>query len=219
MAKYRHCSPIFEHNKYTCWYDSIITRAKSEHRVKGGGIYYESHHINPEALGGTNHKCNMVFLTAREHFLVHQLLPKMVLGDMKYKMLHAFVSMARCGDNQGRRLTAHQYSLVANANAEAMRALHIGKPKTAEHNAKVSEALRGRPKSEEHKKKLAAANIGKTLSAEHRAAIGAGCKNPSAEARAKMSAAHKGTKWSPERIAKRSETRRLNNLKHTSSTV
>lgn len=55
-------------------YDQIIDRAKQEGRGKGEGTYYESHHIVPRCMGGSNKKENLVELTAREHFLCHQLL-------------------------------------------------------------------------------------------------------------------------------------------------
>lgn len=36
--------------------------------------YVEQHHILPRALGGTDDKSNLVFLTAKEHFVAHHLL-------------------------------------------------------------------------------------------------------------------------------------------------
>lgn len=51
-------------------YDQIIDRAKSR-KLEG---YREKHHIIPKCLGGTNKKQNLVELTAREHFVCHQLL-------------------------------------------------------------------------------------------------------------------------------------------------
>jgi hypothetical protein len=51
-------------------YDQIIDRAKSR-KLEG---YREKHHIIPKCLGGTNEKQNLVELTAREHFVCHQLL-------------------------------------------------------------------------------------------------------------------------------------------------
>jgi predicted outer membrane protein len=38
--------------------------------------YTEKHHIIPKCLGGTNEKENIVKLTTREHFVVHQILAK-----------------------------------------------------------------------------------------------------------------------------------------------
>ena len=43
-------------------------------RRKGDGNYYESHHIIPKWMGGSNKKENLVLLTAREHYICHYLL-------------------------------------------------------------------------------------------------------------------------------------------------
>jgi hypothetical protein len=43
-------------------------------RFKGDGNYYESHHIVPRWMGGTDSDDNLVLLTAREHYLAHYLL-------------------------------------------------------------------------------------------------------------------------------------------------
>lgn len=41
---------------------------------KSAPCYVEQHHILPRALGGTDDKSNLVFLTAKEHFVAHHLL-------------------------------------------------------------------------------------------------------------------------------------------------
>jgi hypothetical protein len=73
-------------NKYTRWYNSIITAAQT--RVNSIG-YYEKHHIIPKSMGGNNDSVNLVKLTAREHFVCHLLLTKMTTGDHKRKMSYA----------------------------------------------------------------------------------------------------------------------------------
>ena len=55
-------------------YQQLIARAKNETRVKNNHIYYEQHHIIPECLGGINDVINLVYLTAREHYVAHKLL-------------------------------------------------------------------------------------------------------------------------------------------------
>jgi hypothetical protein len=76
---------IFLHNKYTFTYYRIIARAK-ERTLDG---YKERHHIIPKSLGGTNRSNNLVELTAKEHFICHRLLVKMVDGIFKKKMNYA----------------------------------------------------------------------------------------------------------------------------------
>lgn len=56
-------------------YASLIQSAQSKPR-KRGSVYLERHHCWPKSHGGTNDSWNLVYLTAREHFLAHWLLWK-----------------------------------------------------------------------------------------------------------------------------------------------
>jgi len=80
---------IFIKNKYSTWYFQIIENARINQRKKSKIQYYENHHIIPSSLGGSSNKTNLVLLTAREHFIVHLLLTKMLTGKPKYKMSFA----------------------------------------------------------------------------------------------------------------------------------
>lgn len=55
-------------------YSNLIERARTQNRVRSSEVYYESHHIVPKCMGGSNKKENLVLLTAREHFICHWLL-------------------------------------------------------------------------------------------------------------------------------------------------
>lgn len=61
-------------------YNRLIERATSQNRVKSIGVYYEAHHIVPKCMGGEGTSAqwrthpNIVLLTAKEHFVAHQLL-------------------------------------------------------------------------------------------------------------------------------------------------
>jgi hypothetical protein len=79
----------FKKNKYSNWYFAIIKKAKEQQRTKTDNTYYENHHIIPKSLGGTNRVLNLVLLTAKEHFIVHLLLVKMVQDPDVYRMLNA----------------------------------------------------------------------------------------------------------------------------------
>lgn len=68
----------------------IIERSKSRQILD----YTETHHIIPKSLGGTDNIDNLAVLTAREHFICHLLLPKMLKGAARYKMLHAYFMMS-----------------------------------------------------------------------------------------------------------------------------
>jgi 5-methylcytosine-specific restriction endonuclease McrA len=80
----------FIKNKYTKWYFNIISNA----RDRSFNGYVEKHHVIPKSLGGSNRKENLVKLTAREHFICHRLLTKMVDHvKHKYQMWNAFSCM------------------------------------------------------------------------------------------------------------------------------
>ena len=70
-------------NKYTKWYENII--AKARQRVNAETDYFEKHHIIPKSLGGSNDSSNLVKLTAKEHFVCHLLLTKMLTGSARKK--------------------------------------------------------------------------------------------------------------------------------------
>jgi len=104
---------IFINNKYTRWYYNIIDRAQT--RLLN--CYTERHHIIPKSLGGSNEFSNLVSLTAREHFVCHMLLTKMVTGIQRQKMVHAWWAMATLKkDCQDRHcLNSFQYESVRRA--------------------------------------------------------------------------------------------------------
>ena len=87
-------SEIMTPSKYKNLYVSIINNAlirqngicskKLRKKLKEQLNYVESHHILPKCMCTTtfqkNDKLNLVFLTAREHFICHWLLIKMTPG-------------------------------------------------------------------------------------------------------------------------------------------
>jgi hypothetical protein len=101
---------IFIQNKYTIWYNSIISNAQT--RTLPKDTYIERHHIIPRSLGGNNEQSNLVKLTAREHFVCHLLLTKMTIGRMRYKMSKALtmiMSIRRVGDRTNYAITSRWY--------------------------------------------------------------------------------------------------------------
>jgi len=85
---------------YNNHYNKLITRAKSQNRKKGYGVYYEQHHILPECMGGTNNQNNLVLLTSREHFIAHILLIKM--HPNQHGLIYAVNKMCRFNKHQRR---------------------------------------------------------------------------------------------------------------------
>jgi hypothetical protein len=66
---------------YNKLYYNFMNSRKSMNRRKRDGVYYEKHHIIPMCLSGSNHKDNLVLLTAKEHFIAHRILYKIYPED------------------------------------------------------------------------------------------------------------------------------------------
>tara|TARA_R110000868_G_scaffold392528_1_gene663182 strand:- start:1272 stop:1979 length:708 start_codon:yes stop_codon:yes gene_type:complete len=162
----------------------------AKHREVTG--YTEKHHIIPESLGGTNDRDNLVELSAREHFICHWLLVKMVDGEARSKMLYALHGMKaenRFQERYHTKITARVYEKYR-----------------IEHAANHSKTMKGRaapnkgiPMSGEQKQKLRIAATGKKHSAETIAKRSATMRgtNRSEETKLKMSLAAKGKPKGP----------------------
>ena len=115
-------------NKYTIIYYQIINMAKLRKMPIG---YYERHHIIPKSLGGTNKKENLVNLTAREHFICHWLLTKMVDDqNSKWKMINALGFMI-WGENE-----KQQRYKINSRLYEQLRKKHSEQKSWAQHGEK-----------------------------------------------------------------------------------
>ena len=82
---------MFLDNKYTKVYYQIINRALSRtyKKVKNDG--YQTHHIIPKCIGGTDLVDNLVILNYKEHRVCHCLLIKIQLTkSAEIKMRHAY---------------------------------------------------------------------------------------------------------------------------------
>jgi len=81
---------------YVAVYDELIERARDRSRQG----YMERHHIVPRCLGGGDQSSNLVYLTAREHFLAHKLLVRIHPKALGVWM--AFILMGRLASNKSR---------------------------------------------------------------------------------------------------------------------
>lgn len=108
---------VFLDNKYTNTYLKIVQRRKSL-PLEG---YVEKHHILPKSLGGLNDISNIVELSAREHFVCHLLLTKMVDGIAKNKMCWALHRISFSGNI---RLKSHQYEIARRIHSKNMKTNH-----------------------------------------------------------------------------------------------
>lgn len=160
-------------NKYSNWYFSIIDNAVSRNwNKKTAPVYVEKHHIVPKSILKNE---ITVCLTAREHFICHLLLPKMLEGKNKEKMLYALIGMKRKSKaTKDRYINSKLYSFAKKQYGDYLKKLwktndyreHMIK-KITETHADVSGKNNpmygktgelsphfGKQKSEDHKNKI-----------------------------------------------------------------
>lgn len=87
-------------------YSSLVESCKN--RKISSTIAYESHHIIPRSLGGSDDASNLVKLTLREHFFAHLLLSKIYQGADQIKMMHALKMMSGIGKSK-KIINSRQY--------------------------------------------------------------------------------------------------------------
>ncbi|AKF13320.1 MobE homing endonuclease [Sinorhizobium phage phiN3] len=164
---------MFNNSKHTTWYFQIIDRAKSETRSKGGSVYFEEHHIIPSALGGNDETSNLILLTAREHFIAHWLLIKMVSGRDRYKMACALNSMSN-GQRERRQLGSRYYEIAKTIYRESMKGNKhcVGRKLSDETKAKISASRKNKTMSPETRRKITETNSKRKQSTETRKKIG-----------------------------------------------
>lgn len=149
-------------------YQQLIERSFLENRVKTkrtnkNFIYYESHHIVPRCLGGSDEKENLVLLTAREHFICHKLLVE--IYPKNHSIIYSYIMMTLNNKNQIRnfKISNREYARLKNENSKlaSQRLLKysLGKKGILNHRY-------GKKFSEEHKNKIRTSNTGKTHSKE-----------------------------------------------------
>ena len=208
-------------------YDGLIAQCQARQSLAG---YKERHHIIPKSLGGSNDASNLVDLTAREHFIAHFLLAKLHGGNQ-------WSSIRRMRGNDDFYINSRLYEVARReiANATSKRFKGIAKPE--EQRAKMSASAIGKKKSPASIEKMREALTGRAATPEQLASLALGRVRPenyvsplkgvsrptpwlvgrkapnagipaSKETRAKLSAAGKGRKQTPEQVAKRVAARR-----------
>lgn len=101
---------------YQTIYNKLIARALT--RTKDAAEYYESHHIVPRCLGGSDDHVNLVDLTAREHFIAHLCLVKIHPGNGS--LVRAAVMMA-CGSSRHKRSANRIYEWLRKKHSAVMK--------------------------------------------------------------------------------------------------
>lgn len=185
----------FLDNKYTKWYLNIIGRAIV--KLKMG--YVERHHIIPKSFGGSNKKDNIVRLTAREHFICHLLLVRMVTGKNRHKMICAAWYLKH--HLKTIKISSRTYEILKIQFSNTIKSNRTGKKHSEETKKRMSLARLGQKTSKDTKLKLSLLAKSRTFSKE---------------TREKMSKAHTGSKRSEE-IKSKMTLAQLNRWENMSS--
>jgi hypothetical protein len=119
-------------------------------RTAGRFSGYETHHIVPKSLGGSDSKDNLVVLTPREHCLAHMLLARMYTGEAKGKMCYALICLAKLRNKGRSSISSREYDRLRKAHLtalqdpdyKAMRSANTAKQWTPERRAAVAEKAR-----------------------------------------------------------------------------
>lgn len=175
-----HIYHTFLDNKYTRWYTSIIENRKTNSFTG----YGENHHIIPKCCGGDNSKNNIVRLSAREHFICHLLLTKMV-DDMhiKRKLTYALNRMTSSNKYTPRTYPSRYYTLARQKHAEMMTGENnymYGKSHSEEARQKMSIAAKNQERleaTEETRRRISESLSGKQKTTDHRKSISVAMKD------------------------------------------
>jgi hypothetical protein len=213
-------------NKYKKWYNQIVLNGKNE-KLPG----HEHHHILPKSLGGTDENNNLVYITAREHFVCHWLLTKIYsTGEEHWKMLNALRMMRAENKNQQRydtKITSRvyaklkeEYAILQSERYRGENNPFFGKSHTKEAKQIISDANTGKNnamKRIEEREKMRQLKTGKkrdpfsdewkakmseSASGENNSRYGVTLTD---ETKKKIGNKMKGRKQSPETVAKKAE--------------
>lgn len=188
-------------SKYLKWYTSIVISSLDRNIY---GTYTEKHHILPKSLGGDNNKENIVSLTAREHFICHKLLYRVMLSKVnRKKMLFAFHMMSKCNNqNQKRTINSREYNKIRSElslMSSGENNHFYGKTHNEESRKKIGEKSKGRIPGKITRQKMSMSRLGKkkdpdVVRRQVETRIANGNNRHSEETKKKMSEARLGRK-------------------------
>ena len=137
-------------------YDRIINRAKSLEKYRKD-VYVEVHHIIPLCIGGSNKKENLVILTAREHYICHNLLWRIYPNNLSLKHAFSLMTFAKSGGQERNyRVNSFTYERLKKERAQ-----QLSEQMKGENNP-----FYGKTHSEETKDKIRKKAIGRKMSAK-----------------------------------------------------
>jgi hypothetical protein len=217
---------------YKSIYNRLCSKAKSENRIKGNGVYYENHHIIPACMGGSGDSGsskphpNLVLLTAREHYMAHKLL--YFIHPNNQKIAHAFWCMMTIKRNGVKyNISSREYSELQEIASKSisgdnnpihkMESNPFSNPEFIRRN---SERNRNRIRTEEEKNKISESKKGSTASPETKLKMSKKRKGvkKTEDHIEKIKNSNTGKKRTSEQVKKMSEVRLGVPAPHTSET-
>jgi|SRR6478609_2515371 len=136
-------------------HDSLIVRAKTRELT----CYKEKHHIIPKSLGGDNTKENLVYLTAKEHYIVHRLLIN-IYPDSR-KLIYAFWRMINDRKEQRYKASPRIYEQMRVLAAKDLRERFNNAPPESEIKRREGISKNNKkPKSKKHAENIKKAKLG-----------------------------------------------------------
>lgn len=158
-------------NKYTKWYCNIIDNAISRGWTKNVEVYMEKHHILPKSILKNN---STVYVTAREHFICHLLLPKMLKDVAHTRKMNIALHRLIHGNKYDVYYTSSRtYAIVKKWHSEAAseRSKDYWNALTAEQRSKMrsgeNNGRYGKLVSELTRNKISQANTGRLAKEKH----------------------------------------------------
>lgn len=110
---------------YSKIYKDLVRKSTNSKRTKSSTTYYESHHILPKSLGGSNNKSNLVLLTSREHFVAHKLLTKMYPESWEMKFALFMMAQENTKGAKGLFVSSNTYEKLRKDSVEARKQLAL----------------------------------------------------------------------------------------------
>jgi len=154
-------------NKYTKWYFMITDKALNRTLNE----YTEKHHILPKSIHRNN---EVVKLTAREHFICHLLLPKMLIDDRHrmlmqialHRLIHGKKNVIYCKSSKIYDSIKKSHSIASSKRSKDYWS-KINKEQRSKMRSGKNNSMFGKKMSEETKNKISNSNRGKLSGSNH----------------------------------------------------
>ena len=174
-------------------YKDLTVRGQKDRGLE----YSERHHIIPKCMGGTDDESNLVKLTAREHYIAHQLLA------MAYPAHHGIVHAAKIMMGNS-RYTSREFEWIRVLAVKTSINFHTGRKRSKETCLRISKALKGKRLgikfSDSHRENISKGRKGIKFSQTHKDNLSA--RKISQEWKDNLSKSIKGRPLKPETKSK-----------------